>query len=268
VKTCTQCSEDKGITHFRRDRRTKDGRGAVCTDCNRKAGRIYREAHLDACNARMLKWKKENPKKYMLWRAKQHSRKRGHEFALTESDLPEFPVICPLLGLTLEYDARTNNPATASLDRIDSSKGYVAGNVQVISWRANQIKSNASPEEMRLIASRMQQSSLRPVLPTDADSRNKLPMADGLLDYFPLALAEISKVSFVGNLQHNPGQAMHWARLKSTDHANKILKHLIDRGTIDVDGLRHSAKVAWRALALLQEELESTGAPSSRASKW
>lgn len=104
------------------------------------------------------------------------------------------------------------------------------------------------------------------VLPTDTEERNKLPMCDGLLDYFPLALAEVSRVSKVGNDQHNPGQAMHWARNKSMDHANKIVKHLVDRGLVDTDGLRHSAKVAWRALALLQEEMETAGGNAGRAS--
>jgi hypothetical protein len=72
-----------------------------------------------------------------------------------------------------------------------------------------------------------------------------------------MAIAVIANVSHVGNAQHNPGQPMHWARGKSTDHADCIVRHLIERGTIDTDGLRHSAKVAWRALALLQEELEA-----------
>lgn len=109
---------------------------------------------------------------------------------------------------------------------------------------------------------------LKPVLPTDAESRNQLPMADGLLDYFPLALAEISRVSKAGNDQHNPGEPLHWARGKSTDHANKIIKHLIDRGLLDTDGTRHSAKAAWRALALLQEELEAAGGNPGRGSKF
>jgi hypothetical protein len=90
-------------------------------------------------------------------------------------------------------------------------------------------------------------------------------MADGLLDYFPNALAEVARLSKVANAQHNPGEPMHWARGKSTDHANKIVKHLIDRGLLDSDGIRHSAKVAWRALAMLQEEIErDTGAPLPR----
>jgi hypothetical protein len=93
-------------------------------------------------------------------------------------------------------------------------------------------------------------------LPEDAEDRNQYPMAEGLLYYFPNALAEISKISKFGNDQHNPGEPLHWARGKSTDHANKIVRHLIDAGKTDKYGNRHSAFVAWRALALLQEELE------------
>lgn len=94
-------------------------------------------------------------------------------------------------------------------------------------------------------------------LPTDAAARKAAPMAEGLLWYFPNALAEVARVSKAGNDQHNPGQPMHHARGKSTDHADCIMRHLVDAGTIDTDGQRHTAKVAWRALALLQEELEA-----------
>lgn len=93
-------------------------------------------------------------------------------------------------------------------------------------------------------------------LPTDASTRKATPIATGVLDYFPLAMAAVAHASKVGNDQHNPGQPLHWARGKSTDHADCIVRHLIDRGTVDTDGVRHSAKVAWRALALLQTELE------------
>lgn len=92
--------------------------------------------------------------------------------------------------------------------------------------------------------------------PTDPKERKERPIARGVLDYFPDALAEVARVSFVGNEQHNPGQEMHWARGKSNDHADCIVRHLIERGTIDTDGLPHSGKVAWRALAMLQIELE------------
>lgn len=94
-------------------------------------------------------------------------------------------------------------------------------------------------------------------LPDDAESRNAIPMADGLLYYFPNALAEVAKVSAIGNRQHNGDAPLHWDRSKSTDHANKILRHLVDAGKKDGKGVRHSAYMAWRALALLQEELET-----------
>jgi hypothetical protein len=52
------------------------------------------------------------------------------------------------------------------------------------------------------------------------------------------------------------------------DHDDCILRHLADRGTLDTDGVRHSAKLAWRALAMLQTELEAAGYPPGRASKF
>lgn len=106
-----------------------------------------------------------------------------------------------------------------------------------------------------------------PVLPTGRQARKEVPIASGVIDYFPSALAAVAHVSFVGNQQHNPGQPLHWARGKSSDHADALMRHLIERGTVDDDGLPHSAKLAWRALALLQEELEAAGAPVSRGSK-
>ena len=86
--------------------------------------------------------------------------------------------------------------------------------------------------------------------------RKSVPLCTGVLDYFPDALIEVARVSKVGNDQHNPGEPLHWAREKSTDHADCIVRHLLERGTLDNDGMRHSAKLAWRALALLQTEIE------------
>jgi len=95
------------------------------------------------------------------------------------------------------------------------------------------------------------------LLSTDAKERKGAPVTTGVLDYFPLAIVEIARLSKAGNDQHNPGEPLHWAKEKSTDHADCIVRHLIERGTLDTDGMRHSAKVAWRALALLQIELEA-----------
>ena len=94
-------------------------------------------------------------------------------------------------------------------------------------------------------------------LPTDPKERKNRPIASGVLDYFPDALAAVAFVSWIGNEQHNPGQPLHWDRSKSTDEADALIRHFIQRGMIDVDGTLHSAKVAWRALALLQKEIEN-----------
>ena len=94
------------------------------------------------------------------------------------------------------------------------------------------------------------------VLPTDSAVRKEIPIFSGVLNYFPLAIAAVARVSKRGNDQHNPGQPMHWAREKSTDHADCILRHMIERGTLDTDGILHDAKVAWRALAQLQLAIE------------
>lgn len=92
------------------------------------------------------------------------------------------------------------------------------------------------------------------MLPTDAHARKDIPLATGLIDYFPLALAAVAAVSRQGQKQHG---TTGWDRAKSTDEADTLMRHFLERGTIDTDGHRHSAKVAWRALALLQKELEA-----------
>jgi len=93
--------------------------------------------------------------------------------------------------------------------------------------------------------------------PTEARKRKAVPIATGLIDYFPLAIKAIAKLSFIGNDQHNPGKPLHWDRSKSGDESDALMRHFVDRGTLDSDGVPHSVKVAWRALALVQKEAEA-----------
>jgi hypothetical protein len=83
-------------------------------------------------------------------------------------------------------------------------------------------------------------------LPANSAERKEFPLATGLIDY-----------SYVGNKQHNPGEPVHWDRSKSMDQADTLLRHFFERGTLDVDGQRHSAKACWRMLAILQLEIEA-----------
>jgi hypothetical protein len=88
------------------------------------------------------------------------------------------------------------------------------------------------------------------------ESRKDMPVYSGVLKYFPDAIRELSKVSKAGNDQHNPDKPLHWDRNKSGDELDALSRHLLQAGELDDDGIRHSAKVAWRALANLQKELE------------
>ena len=85
-------------------------------------------------------------------------------------------------------------------------------------------------------------------------------MFSGFLNYFPLACMEVARLSQIGNDQHNPGKPLHWDRSKSGDEKDALVRHLLESGTMDEDGVPHSAKVAWRAMAMLQKELEETDA--------
>lgn len=95
-----------------------------------------------------------------------------------------------------------------------------------------------------------------PLLPNDPQKRKAVPLYSGLAKYFPDALAAVAELSLVGGQQHHPGEPLHWDRAKSTDELDAAMRHLFEAGTIDSDGTRHSTKLAWRALANLQKELE------------
>ena len=88
--------------------------------------------------------------------------------------------------------------------------------------------------------------------------RKDTPIHSGVIKYFPKALAYVATVSKAGNDQHNPDKPLHWDRSKSGDELDALTRHLFDAGTMDTDGIRHSGKIAWRALANLEKELEQT----------
>lgn len=91
----------------------------------------------------------------------------------------------------------------------------------------------------------------------DAATRKATPLFSGCINYFPDALLAVAELSRIGNDQHNPGTPLHWDRSKSGDELDALARHLVDAGTLDTDGVRHSAKLAWRALANLQKEIEA-----------
>jgi len=90
----------------------------------------------------------------MLCQAKKRAKKKGLDFNLEISDI-RIPQRCPLLGIEIWVAGEVQTSASPSLDRIDPSLGYIKGNVWVISNRANTIKSDATIEELKLIASNL-----------------------------------------------------------------------------------------------------------------
>lgn len=125
-RTCTSC----GLT-FHRTAKTM----TICKECN---------------NKRIKSMSLEDK---MFRRAKMRAKETGKEFSITKGDI-YIPTHCPILGMELKECAGTSGGAknSPSLDRIDSFKGYVPGNVWVISRLANQMKANATKEELQLFA--------------------------------------------------------------------------------------------------------------------
>lgn len=115
-------------------------------------------------------------------------------------------------------------------------------------------------------------------LPTDSIERKQYPLYRGCLRYFPAALAGVALTSKMGNDKHNPGEELHHARGKSMDHADCILRHLMDvadlisaneRGSkVDTSEiLLEVNQLVWRALAFSQELHERFGHPLAPGAK-
>lgn len=103
-------------------------------------------------------------------------------------------------------------------------------------------------------------------LPADSQARKQIPLLSGCLRYFPAALAGVARLSKAGNDKHNPGEPLHHARGKSSDHGDCILRHMVDLQDHLAAGdteaaLDEADAIAWRALALSQELHEAAGAP-------
>lgn len=90
--------------------------------------------------------------------AKRRARDRGCEFTLKREDVT-IPTHCPALGVEIDLtgEISANKP---SLDRIDNTKGYTKENIQVISFRANRLKADASVEELQAIIAYMRENGV------------------------------------------------------------------------------------------------------------
>jgi hypothetical protein len=96
------------------------------------------------------KYRKQNTNKYLFARAKLRASKRGLEFNIELDDVV-VPQVCPLLGIEISPWSEFQD-FRPSLDRIDSTKGYIKGNVHVVSHKANRLKNNACGDELMTLA--------------------------------------------------------------------------------------------------------------------
>ncbi len=102
---------------------------------------------------RMMDYRRRHPVRRLLSNARHRAKQRGEEFTIEELDLLPAPTHCPVFGFELIYAGFAkgvkHDPRLATLDRIDNSKGYVKGNVVIVSWRANNLKRDATLDELR-----------------------------------------------------------------------------------------------------------------------
>jgi len=170
-KICRICKTNKHISEFGINRAYKDGVETMCKVCRNAKAAIQRDKHRIKNNLKYVekynsdenfrehrkesgrrssaKSRKENPIKWMIYSSKSRAKEKGWEFNIDESDII-IPTHCPILGIELisgGMGAQTFN--SPSLDRIDSSKGYIKGNIRVISLRANMMKNDANLQEIQ-----------------------------------------------------------------------------------------------------------------------
>jgi len=97
-----------------------------------------------------LRRRRANPVPHLVTTAKRRAKLANLEFSITRHDF-FLPKLCPLLGIKLVVGNRKVTEQSPTLDRIDNTKGYIPGNVWIISYKANTIKSNASLKELELL---------------------------------------------------------------------------------------------------------------------
>lgn len=153
--------KEKSLDDYSKSKQNKDGLQYVCKKCQASIKQEYYKNNPDKrwhkkrpeeSLSRSQAYKIRNWEKTMYLCAKNNAYKKGREFNIDLRDIV-IPVYCPLLGIKLTRILNKGRVGSnPSLDRIDNSKGYIKGNVMVISDKANRIKMNLSMNELRLLS--------------------------------------------------------------------------------------------------------------------
>jgi hypothetical protein len=146
TKVCYGCKEEKPLTEFHKHKYTHDGRQSRCKLCwNIAAYKNY------IPHPKIKRPQSISDRMDMLQRAKRRAKDKGLPFDLTLEDII-IPEICPVFNLPLARVKRGEDRSfTPSLDRIEPDKGYVKGNVVVVSLKANVMKNNGSLEDLMCV---------------------------------------------------------------------------------------------------------------------
>ena len=134
MKKCTKCGEEKELEEFRNKSGAYDGKQSWCKPCSNRGTVEY--------------WQR-NPKKSIIKRARWSAKKHGIPFNLTIEDIV-IPEICPVFKKPFIY-GKGRQDFSVSIDRINPHKGYVKGNIIIVSDKANRTKNDATIEELRIL---------------------------------------------------------------------------------------------------------------------
>lgn len=162
MKKCCECEKIKSTSDFYSHGSYRDGLRYECKECtkgrtkssyNPDKAKAYAKEYNKAHKEQRAKDRQANLAQFLLNACEVRAKKKGLDFNITIEDIV-IPAICPRLKIPLfsRSGKSGGGPNSPSVDRVDPSKGYIKGNVQVISWRANELKSNATVEEILLLA--------------------------------------------------------------------------------------------------------------------
>jgi hypothetical protein len=146
VKVCSLCGQQKDSSCFSVDRRKSSGYRSSCRECNKVRYKEYHFKNKDAIKVKKKQYYNDRPERVLLESAIHRAKLKKLECNITVDDIV-IPDICPILGIKLFKGHGKKCDNSPTLDRIDNDKGYIKGNVIVVSNRANTIKSYGTYEE-------------------------------------------------------------------------------------------------------------------------
>lgn len=160
TKICTTCKLEKDLDLFYNSKNGKFGKTYSCKNCmssyrnkNKERSRKYMEDLRKNDNDRVKEVRRrsyhKDPVKKLYLSAKNRSKRYNIPFNIQLEDII-IPEVCPLLEVPFIPGTKDNYQYGYSLDRIDNTKGYIKGNIQVITSKANSMKNNATFEELEV----------------------------------------------------------------------------------------------------------------------